>query len=418
MEEQGFARYFDMRRFRERLLASDEETRRAILFTRIRSEAAALANSPLLRAPMLAIEERRSLGEALIEVVARHLSHPEFLPREHLVGLLAPLMTDEVVEMAAQDLLEITSKDPAVSSSLLQPFFFYKGFHAVAAQRLAHQLWLTGGFADRCNAMALQNRCAEVFGVVRAVNERTPPVYLSCTSFISLLLLYLAPSCSCSCSCSCSSSPLPKYDARFAPLPPNNKDIHPAATLGPGLFLDHASSIVIGETAVVGARCTLLHAVTLGGTGKVVRGDTTGLKNIQRHPKLGDGVVVGAGASVLGNIDVGDGAVIGAQAIVTQHVPAKATVVGINKVILAKDGEDAGAAAAAGARVSHIGFNQTTLGGTGKAAVRAWRVEEGGAGAEEEEERDEQAEHMEAQEKKRTIFTVEETIKDFAGGDI
>ena len=144
VEEQGFARYFDMRRFRERLLASDEETRRAILFTRIRSEAAALANSPLLRAPMLAIEERRSLGEALIEVVARHLSHPEFLPREHLVGLLAPLMTDEVVEMAAQDLLEITSKDPAVSSSLLQPFFFYKGFHAVAAQRLAHQLWLTG----------------------------------------------------------------------------------------------------------------------------------------------------------------------------------------------------------------------------------------------------------------------------------
>ena len=107
---------------------------------------------------------------------------------------------------------------------------------------------------------------------------------------------------------------------------------------------------------------------------------------------------------------------IGAQAIVTQHVPAKATVVGINKVVLAKDGEDAGAAAAAGARVSHR--NQTTLGGTGKAAVRAWRVEEGGAGAEEEEERDEQAEHMEAQEKKRTIFTVEETIKDFAGGDI
>ena len=88
--------------------------------------------------------------------------------------------------------------------------------------------------------------------------------------------------------------------------------------------MDHATGIVVGETAVLGANCTILHSVTLGGTGKD-RGD--------RHPKVGVGVVLGAGATVLGNVAVGDGATVGAQAVVTKDVPPGLTVVGLNKLL-------------------------------------------------------------------------------------
>lgn len=97
-------------------------------------------------------------------------------------------------------------------------------------------------------------------------------------------------------------------------------DIHPAARLGAGLLFDHASGVVIGETAVVGDGCSFLHNVTLGGTGKV-GGD--------RHPKLGRNVSVGCGVSVLGNIKVGDNSKIGAGSVVLRDVPEGATVVGI-----------------------------------------------------------------------------------------
>lgn len=107
-------------------------------------------------------------------------------------------------------------------------------------------------------------------------------------------------------------------------------DIHPAASLGAGLLLDHATGIVIGETAVVGDNCTLLHGVTLGGTGKQQ-------SHQDRHPKLGKNVLVGSGASILGNIIVGDDAKIGAGSIVLRPVPAGATAVGTPaKIILPK----------------------------------------------------------------------------------
>lgn len=97
-------------------------------------------------------------------------------------------------------------------------------------------------------------------------------------------------------------------------------DIHPGARLGKGLLFDHATSVVIGETAVVGDDFSMLHEVTLGGTGKA-GGD--------RHPKIKRGVLIGAGAKVLGNITVGEGAKIGAGSVVLHDVPPHVTVAGV-----------------------------------------------------------------------------------------
>lgn len=96
-------------------------------------------------------------------------------------------------------------------------------------------------------------------------------------------------------------------------------DIHPGARIGPGIVFDHGTGVVIGETAVIGNNVTIFHDVTLGGTGKV-EGD--------RHPKIGDGVLIGAGAKVLGNVRIGEKAKIGAGSLVLKEVPAKATAVG------------------------------------------------------------------------------------------
>jgi len=97
-------------------------------------------------------------------------------------------------------------------------------------------------------------------------------------------------------------------------------DIHPAAILGHGILLDHGSGLVVGETAVVGNRVSILQSVTLGGTGKV-DGD--------RHPKIGDGVLISAGAKILGNIRVGEGAKVGAGSVVLKDVPPHTTVAGV-----------------------------------------------------------------------------------------
>lgn len=106
-------------------------------------------------------------------------------------------------------------------------------------------------------------------------------------------------------------------------------EIHPAAKIGRGLFIDHGSGVVIGETAVIGDNCTLYQGVTLGGTGK-----ETG----KRHPTLGDGVMVGAGAKLLGAFNVGDGAKIAAGAVVLGDVPPNCTAVGIPAKIVVREG--------------------------------------------------------------------------------
>jgi serine O-acetyltransferase len=119
-------------------------------------------------------------------------------------------------------------------------------------------------------------------------------------------------------------------------------EIHPGATIGRRVFIDHGMGLVIGETAEVGDECTLYHGVTLGGTSLE--------KGAKRHPTLGRGVIVSAGAKVLGGFTVGDGARVGSNAVLLQAVPAGATAVGIPARILAKsaDGERERAAAKLG----------------------------------------------------------------------
>jgi serine O-acetyltransferase len=163
-----------------------------------------------------------------------------------------------IVAAAEADLQAVAERDPAIRS-LLQPFLYFKGFQALQAWRVAHWLW---GQGRDTLAFHFQSRISELFQV----------------------------------------------------------DIHPAARMGSGLFLDHGTGIVIGETAVVGDEVSMLHGVTLGGTG-AGRGD--------RHPKIGKGVLLGAGAKVLGNILVGDYAKVASGSVVLKPVPAGCTVAGV-----------------------------------------------------------------------------------------
>ena len=117
-------------------------------------------------------------------------------------------------------------------------------------------------------------------------------------------------------------------------------EIHPAARIGRGLLIDHGMSTVIGETSEIGANCTLYQGVTLGGTGK-----ETG----KRHPTLGDNVVVGVGASILGSIAVGDNALVGAGSVVLRPVPPNTTVVGVPARVVREQGKVVAAAAISGA---------------------------------------------------------------------
>ncbi len=169
------------------------------------------------------------------------------------------LATDLSISSAARaDVTAIYDRDPACDR-YLQPLLFFKGFQAVQAYRIGHWLWTEG---RRDLAWFVQMRISEVFGV----------------------------------------------------------DIHPGARIGKGLMVDHAHSVVIGETAVVGDDVSMLHSVTLGGTGK---------EDGDRHPKIGNGVMVGAGAKVLGNIRVGDNSKIAAGSVVLADVPPRSTVAGV-----------------------------------------------------------------------------------------
>src|ERR1700712_1417910 len=163
-----------------------------------------------------------------------------------------------IVEAAKADIAAVLDRDPACTR-LIEPFLYFKGFHAIQAHRLNHWLWHHG---ERDFALYLQSRSSEVF----------------------------------------------------------QTDIHPAAKFGHGLFFDHATGLVVGETAEVGDDVSMLHHVTLGGSGKET-GD--------RHPKIRKGVVIGAGAALLGNIEVGRQPGVGAGWVVLKSVPPHATVAGV-----------------------------------------------------------------------------------------
>jgi serine O-acetyltransferase len=172
--------------------------------------------------------------------------------------------TNSIVEkLAMEDLIAVEERDPACLS-IAQVFLYSKGYSSIQAYRCSHLLWVH----NRCDlALLIHSRSTEIFGV----------------------------------------------------------DIHPGATIGSGLMIDHGTGVVIGETTVIGKNCSLLHGITLGGTGTSEHRD--------RHPKLGDNVFLGCNVSVLGNIRIGDHSRVGAGSLVLKPLPPGSTAVGSPAVI-------------------------------------------------------------------------------------
>jgi serine O-acetyltransferase len=231
------------------------------IWGQIQSEARQEAErEPLLVSFLYAAVLRHATLEAGLSVILANKLQTAELPAILLRDLIHDALADDPLIRSSirADLLAARTRDPA-ARGCAQPFLYYKGFHSLQTHRVAHALW-----SQERHALAahLQNRVSEVFGV----------------------------------------------------------DIHPAARIGQGVIIDHATGVVIGETAVVEDHVSLLHEVTLGGTGKE-RGD--------RHPKVRRGVLIGAGAKILGNIEVGMGAKVAAGSVVLRDVPPHTTVAGV-----------------------------------------------------------------------------------------
>lgn len=240
------------------------------VWDRITDEARdAVQGEPLLGGLVHAcILHHGSLETALAYRIAQKLASAEM--SEQLIREIADeaYASDPSLGQAARaDIVAVHDRDPACHR-FLQPLLFFKGFQAVQAYRVGHWLWQQGR-ADL--SYFIQMRVSEMFGI----------------------------------------------------------DIHPAARIGKGIMIDHAHSIVIGETAVVGDNVSMLHSVTLGGTGK---------EEEDRHPKIGDGVLIGAGAKVLGNIRVGECSRIAAGSVVLEEVPPCKTVAGVPARIVGEAG--------------------------------------------------------------------------------
>jgi serine O-acetyltransferase len=223
------------------------------------TELQALAKALSIKEPALmtllneSVLERASFSECLVHRITRKL-----VSQSTSIEVLREAFKEafekdpEILQSIAKDMLAVQERDPACLD-ILSPLLYFKGFHALICYRLSHQLWKEG---RKDFAIYLQSLISERFSV----------------------------------------------------------DIHPAARIGSGILLDHATSFVAGETAVIEDNVSILHEVTLGGTGKD-RGD--------RHPKIKSGVLLGAGAKVLGNVTIGEGAKVGAGSVVLKDVPAQ-----------------------------------------------------------------------------------------------
>jgi serine O-acetyltransferase len=227
----------------------------------LRNEALAQAKAEAALASLMAtvILNHKTLGGALSYQLARKLGDQEMRAMT-LRDVAQQAYEDDpgLVNIAEDDLRAVFERDPACRG-YLQPFLFFKGFLALQTHRVAHWLW---GQGRETLAFHMQSRMSELFQV----------------------------------------------------------DIHPATRIGRGVFVDHGTGIVIGETAVIGDDVSMLQGVTLGGTG-AERGD--------RHPKIGKGVLLGAGAKVLGNITIGDYAKVASGSVVLKPVPAGCTAAGV-----------------------------------------------------------------------------------------
>ena len=237
----------------------------------LKFEAEKMAKSEPSLEPLLndVIISQQSIGAALSARIARKLAR-EDMGRSQLEPILMEAFDDStgVVLSIVKDMLAIFDRD-AACHSILEPFLFFKGFLAISTYRVAHFLW---GNQRQSLALYFQSVCSEVFSV----------------------------------------------------------DIHPAARIGSGILLDHATSFVVGETAIVEDNVSILHEVTLGGTGKDEGG---------RHPIVRSGVLIGAGSKLLGRIEIGKCAKIGAGSVVLNDVASATTVAGVPAVLVGKTHE-------------------------------------------------------------------------------
>lgn len=229
----------------------------------------AAERDPILAAFLYStVLNQSSLEDSVIYRICERLDHPD---------LQAVLLRQTFHEMLADwpewgtilrvDIQAVYDRDPACTR-FIEPVLYFKGFHAIQTHRLAHWLWKNG---RQDFALYLQSRSSSVF----------------------------------------------------------QTDINPAARIGRGLFLDHATGLVVGSTAVIGDNVSILQGVTLGGTGKEL-GD--------RHPKIGDGVLIGAGAKILGNIGIGHCSRIAAGSVVLKPVPPKTTMAGVPAKVVGEAG--------------------------------------------------------------------------------
>lgn len=231
------------------------------LWHSIREEAQQLVESE----PMLAsyfhstLLNHKDIGSALSHILANKLANA-VMPAIDIREIIQKtyLADPNIIKSAIQDIIAVYIRDPAVQH-YSTPMLYLKGYLALQAYRIGHWLWQQ---QRQSLAIFLQSQIAIVFGV----------------------------------------------------------DIHPAAKIGSGVMFDHATGIVIGETAVIENDVSILQSVTLGGTGKET-GD--------RHPKIREGVMIGANATILGNIEIGKGAKIGAGSVVLEAVPPHTTVAGV-----------------------------------------------------------------------------------------
>ena len=240
------------------------------IFSRIRLEAEeTVRKEPELAGFFMAsVLNHETLESAIVHRVAARLDHPDVgghLIRQTYLEIIS--RDPSIGEAFRADIIAVADRDPACLR-FIEPLLYFKGFHALQCHRLAHALWKAG---RRDFALWLQSRASEVF----------------------------------------------------------QTDINPAARIGKGVFLDHATGLVVGQTSVIEDDVSILHGVTLGGTGKE-RGD--------RHPKIRRGVLIGAGAKVIGNIEVGYCARIAAGSVVLSPVPHNKTVAGVPARVVGEAG--------------------------------------------------------------------------------
>ncbi|TPN88360.1 serine O-acetyltransferase [Mesorhizobium sp. CU2] len=238
----------------------------------IRDEAMEAVNrDPLLAAFLYStVLNQESLEETVIHRLAERLDHQDI--GSDLIRQTFKAMLDDDPDWSTTVRVDIQAyydRDPACDRFIM-PVLYFKGFHAIQTHRLAHWLWNQG---RRDFALYLQSRSSSVF----------------------------------------------------------QTDINPAARIGKGIFIDHATGLVVGETAVIEDDVSILHGVTLGGTGKA---------NGDRHPKIRRGVLIGAGAKILGNIEVGHCSKIAAGSVVLSPVPHNKTVAGVPARVVGETGCD------------------------------------------------------------------------------